>query len=292
MKLTRYTLLEKKYAISGLLFIAPAFIYYLAVFFYPLLSAIYSSFFRVNVLANQFTFIGWKNYVDTISGQDFQHSVRVTLSYIAMFVPMIMIISVSLSLFITQFPPKVSSFFIVIFILPFISANVTAGMIWNFILDPVIGIVNTVTGSSLAWFRGTQTALFSVVIVGVWLRIGFDVIILVGSIKGIPQEIYEAARIDGAHGWKQFFHITYPLINPTIILVLTLEVINSFRVFGEIMSTTGGGPGGATKSLMIHLIKDVFPISYGRASAISILLVVSLIIISVLQRLLKKSVQY
>lgn len=284
--------LKRKYTIAGILFIAPALIYYLMVFFYPLISAVYSSFFKINILANTYKFIGLKNFTDTVMSQDFLHSVRVTFLYIAMFLPVIMVISVVLSVFVTKLPAKMSGFFIVIFILPFISANVTAGMIWNWILDPILGVVNSVTGSSISWFRGSNTALLSVVIVGVWLRIGFNVLILVGSIKGIPQEVYEAATIDGAHGLKKFFRITYPLINPTIVLVLTLEVIRSFRVFGEIMSTTGGGPGGATKSIMIYLIKDVFPLSYGRATAISVLLVIFLVIVSGLQRLLKKSIQY
>ncbi|WP_319472809.1 sugar ABC transporter permease [uncultured Sphaerochaeta sp.] len=292
MKMIGQNSLNRKYAIAGILFVAPAFIYYLAIFFYPLLSAVYSSFFKVNILANQYTFVGLKNYVETISSQDFQHSVKVTFLYIGMFIPIIMITTIALSIFVTQFPSRISGFFIVLFILPFISANVTAGMIWNFILDPVLGIVNNLTGSSLKWFRGADTALFSVVIVGLWLRIGFDVLILVGSIRGIPPEVYEASKLDGAHGLKQFFYITYPLINPTVVLVLTLEVIRSFRVFGEIMSTTGGGPGGATKSLMIYLIKDVFPLSYGRASAVSILLVFFMIVLSLLQRFLKKNVQY
>ncbi|MCG8478003.1 MAG: sugar ABC transporter permease, partial [Spirochaetales bacterium] len=110
--------------------------------------------------------------------------------------------------------------------------------------------------------------------------------------RSISREIFEASVIDGAGAARQFFAITVPLINPTILLIITLDIINSFRVFGEIISTTEGGPGGATESIMIYLVQDVFPFDYGRASAISVMVIVFLLSVSIVQRLFRRSVQY
>ena len=286
------TTIRRKYAYWGYLFILPAFAYYLVVFFYPLVSSAYSSFHDINLLAGRFTFVGLDKYRTVLANTDFHSSVWVTIRYVAMYVPTVLVISLLLAVLISKLPARIAGSVIVLLILPFISARVTAGMIWNWILDPFLGVVNSVTGSNIQWFRGIDSALFSVVIVGIWLRIGFNVIILLGSMRSISQEIFEASVIDGAGAVRQFFAITVPLINPTILLIITLDIINSFRVFGEIISTTEGGPGGATKSIMIYLVQDVFPFDYGRAAAISVMVIVVLLSVSIVQRLFRRSVQY
>jgi ABC-type sugar transport system permease subunit len=175
---------------------------------------------------------------------------------------------------------------------------VSAGMIWDWLMDPNLGLINTVLSflgvdNLPLWLRGTETALYSAIIINLWIRCPFGILIFIGGVKNIPQSYYEAAMIDGASAIKRFFKITLPLLNPQIIMILTLETIFGFKIFDTIYASTGGGPAGSTKTIMIYLIKDVYQKDYGMASAITVLLVLCLFTISLLQQVfLTKRVEY
>ncbi|MPM48403.1 sn-glycerol-3-phosphate transport system permease protein UgpA [bioreactor metagenome] len=130
-------------------------------------------------------------------------------------------------------------------------------------------------------------------LITLWIRAPFGTMILLGGIQNIPEQLNEAASLDGVSGIQRFFKITLPLINPQLIMVLTLETIFAFKAFDQIFTSTGGGPAGSTRTLMIYLIKDLFNTDYGMASALTVLLLIVLFIISLLQQtLLKRKVDY
>ena len=216
-----------------------------------------------------------------------------------MVVPSIMVLSLLISNIIAGMKKqRAINIFSTIFFLPLVASMVSAGMIWDWILDPTLGIVNNVLGAvgiehNLKWLRSPESALPAVVIIGVWIRVAFGIIIFTGGLEGIPQDYYEVAEIDGASSVKKFFRITLPLLNPQVIMVLTIELIFAFKAFDQIYVATKGGPAGATKTVMIYLLKDVFHRDYGAASVITVTLLLFLFLISFLQRqFLRKAVEY
>jgi ABC-type sugar transport system permease subunit len=144
-----------------------------------------------------------------------------------------------------------------------------------------------------SWLLSDKTALISVVIITLWVRCPFSTMILYGGMKSVPLELYEAAALDGINPFQRFFKLTLPLINPQIVLVFTLDMIFAFRSFDQIFTATGGGPAGATRTVMIYMISDLFTINYGMASALTVLVLASLFAISLLQQVtLKRVVEY
>jgi multiple sugar transport system permease protein len=215
-----------------------------------------------------------------------------------MLVPALMIICLWVANTVSQMKSKASSISTTIIFLPFMVAMVSAGIIWDWVFDPGFGIVNTLLqflgmAKTPGWLRSSDTALISTVIITIWIRCPFSIMILYGGMRNVPEEMYDAAEIDGVNSFQRFFRLTLPLINPQLVLSLTLDMIFAFRAFDQIYSATMGGPGGATRTVMIYLIVNVFIENYGMASAITVLALLFLFVISVLQQaLLKRVVEY
>jgi ABC-type sugar transport system permease subunit len=290
--------IQQKYSIVGALFLLPSFLVYIGVFFYPLLLCFFNSFGKVNLILGSWTFNGLKNYTNLFNRADFIQSVKVTLQYVIMLVPVLLIICVWVANAVSQMKPKMSAISTTIIFLPFMVAMVSAGIIWDWVFDPNFGIINTIlafigVAKSPAWLRSSDTALLSTVIITIWIRCPFSIMILYGGMKNVPDELYEAAAIDGVGPFRRFFKLTLPLINPQLVLCFTLDMIFAFRAFDQIYAATMGGPGGATRTVMIYLIINVFIENYGMASAMTVLVLLSLFVISVLQQtLLKRVVEY
>ncbi|MDR2433313.1 MAG: sugar ABC transporter permease [Treponema sp.] len=290
--------IQQKYSLAGACFLLPSLIVYLCVFFYPLILCIVNSFGRVNLIMGSWTFNGLKNYTNLFRRADFIRSVQVTFRYVVMLVPALMVICLWVANTVSQMKSKASGVSTTLIFLPFMVAMVSAGIIWDWVFDPNFGIVNTILqflgmAKPPAWLRSSETALISTVIITIWIRCPFSIMILYGGMRNVPEELYEAAEMDGVNPFQRFFRLTLPLINPQLVLSLTLDMIFAFRAFDQIYSATMGGPGGATRTVMIYLIVNVFIENYGMASAITVLALLFLFVISVLQQtLLKRAVEY
>jgi multiple sugar transport system permease protein len=290
--------IQQKYGMAGALFLLPSLIVYLCVFFYPLILCFVNSFGRVNLIMGSWTFNGFRNYINLFRREDFIRSVEVTLRYVVMLVPVLLVLCLWVANTVSRMKPKASAVSTTIIFLPFMVAMVSAGIIWGWVFDPAFGITNTVLRflgmtNPPGWLRSSETALLSTVIITIWIRCPFTIMILYGGMRNVPEELYEAAELDGVNPFQRFFRLTLPLINPQLVLAFTLDMIFAFRAFDQIYSATMGGPGGATRTVMIYLIVNVFIENYGMASAITVLALLSLFIISVLQQtLLKRVVEY
>jgi ABC-type sugar transport system permease subunit len=261
--------------------------------------AFWNSFHNVNIILNSSQWVGFDKYLKLLRHSGFQNSVAITFTYVAMVVPAILILSLSLSAIIVNLRRK---FFVdaatTVFFLPVITSMVSAGIIWQWIFDPTLGVVNNVLGflgvhHSLSWLQDPAMALPTVVVIGLWARLGFDIVIFITGMNNIPSLYYEAAELDGASPFQQFAKITLPLLNPQIVMVSTIEFIFAFKAFDHIFVTTKGGPSGATKTLLVYLLKDVFNNDYGAASAFTILMLAFLFLISFLQwKFLSNKVDY
>ncbi|MDR1576161.1 MAG: sugar ABC transporter permease [Treponema sp.] len=290
--------IQQKYSLAGACFLLPSLAVYLCVFFYPLILCVVNSFGKVNLIMGSWTFNGLKNYTNLFRRADFIRSVQVTFRYVVMLVPALMVICLWVANTVSQMKSRASGISTTIIFLPFMVAMVSAGIIWDWVFDPNFGIVNTVLqflgmAKPPAWLRSSETALISTVIITIWIRCPFSIMILYGGMRNVPEELYEAAEMDGVNPFQRFFRLTLPLINPQLVLSLTLDMIFAFRAFDQIYSATMGGPGGATRTVMIYLIVNVFIENYGMASAITVLALLFLFAISVLQQtLLKRVVEY
>lgn len=287
-----------RYSIYGILFVLPALVYFVAVFFYPLVLAFWNSFHRLNLISKESHWVGVRNYLKLFESQEFLSSVKITFQYVLLSAPTTFLFSLLLSVMIAGMRRRTFIIFSTIFFLPFVTSAVSAGMTWGWVLDPNFGIVNTILRAlgmrhNILWLRSMKTALVSVALISVWMRLGFDVLIFTTGLLSISPSYYEAAQIEGASGAQKFFMITLPFLNPQMVMVMILELIFAFRAFGTINVTTEGGPGGATKTLMIYLMRDLFHYNFGAASALTVLVMVFLIGISVLQRVfLRRVVEY
>lgn len=288
---------KQKYALVGFLFVLPSFLYYIFIFLYPLISSFINSFSKVNILLGTSTFVGIKNFKDLFARTQFWNSLVITFKFALISVPLLMMVDLFVANKLSQYNGFKNKILTTISFLPFIVSMAAAGMVWDWILDPNFGIVNSLLGffslEQPMWLRSPETALKSTLLITLWIRAPFGIMILLGGIQNVSQELYEAADIDGVTPWQRFYKITLPLINPQIVMLLTLETIFAFRAFDQIYTATSGGPAGSTTTLMIYLIKDLFNTNYGIASALTVLLLLFLFFISFLQQsLLRKKVNY
>ena len=182
--------------------------------------------------------------------------------------------------------------------LPYICSTVAVGLAWKWIMSPDFGILNYILSifglPPLGWLSDSSTALISVCIVSVWHGAGYNMIIFLAGLKGIPQSYYDAAKIDGANYFQRLIKITIPLLTPTIFFVFIVSMISSFQVYNWIYVMTQGGPGDSTKVLVYYIWETAFQyFRMGYASAIAYFMFIVLFFITLMQvRYLSKKVNY
>lgn len=288
---------RNKYMLTGFLFVLPSLLYYIFVFLGPLLLSFYNSLCKVNLLLGTQTFIGLKNFSNLFSREYFWQSLNITLKFAVMSVPMILIVDLFIANKIAKIKGSKGLFLTSVSFIPFIVSMAAAGIVWDWLMDPNLGLINNVLSvlrlPTSMWLRSPKSALYSTLLISLWIRAPFGIMIIMGGIKTVPESLYEAADLDGVNESQKFFSITLPLINPQMVMVFTLETIFAFRAFDQIYTSTGGGPAGATRTLMIYLIKDLFNSDYGLASALTVMMLVGLFLISMLQQtFFRKKVEY
>ncbi|MDY0388421.1 MAG: sugar ABC transporter permease [Methanolobus sp.] len=285
------------YKLSGYLFILPALFLFCVFVIYPAISSLYLSFRIISPFGDRSIFIGLKNYINLFQSNNYINSLKVT----GIFVLYTVIIGLPFSLLISMFlnlPLKGISGFRTIFFLPLAISPVMAGVIWIFLLNPNIGLLNhllSVIGLvGPSWRTDPNWALPTVIIVTIWKQLGFNIIIFLAALQNVPLELYEAASIDGANSWRKFVKITIPLISPTILFLTITSVIQSFESFGAIDVLTSGGPANTTNVLVYALYKDAFVnFRTGYASAQAYIIFMILLLISVFQfKFMNKKVHY
>lgn len=289
---------NNKLKLTGFMFIFPSLVFFLVFFFYPLLLCFVNSVSKTNLLLGTREFVGAKNFVNLFQRDAFKSSVIITLRFVAMSLPVIMVFDLFFANAISRLNGRANRFFTTVSFLPFMVSMVCAGIVWDWLLDPNLGLVNSFlhfigVGGKPLWLRGPKSALPSTLFITIWVRAPFGIMILLGGMQNVPKELYEVADLDGVGPFRRFFSITLPLINSQLLLVFTLETIFAFRAFDQIYTSTGGGPGGATRTLMIYLIKDLFVNNYGIASALTVLMLLVMFIVSFIQQMtVRRKVEY
>jgi ABC-type sugar transport system permease subunit len=224
-----------------------------------------------------FTYVGTGNYERILSDDEFWEIVRNTVVFAVAFVVLSAVVGVALAVLVDQ-QRRGRTFFRAVYFVPVLISPVVVGLVWNWMLERQDGLVNTFLGwfgvSEIPWLVDNTLAMVAVIGVGVWMQVGFYMLILLAGLQSIDPSLYEAARMDGASRWRQFVHITLPLLQPSILVVMVLATIHGFQAFDFIYTLTGGGPVGATTLMVQYIYENGFvsPIRYGVASAGSVLL--------------------
>lgn len=272
-------------AFCGWLFITPALIGFTLFYLLPTLRAFYIGLTNWNLLRAP-KFLGLENYHKLLVDQKFWDSMWVTLLYVIYNIPVQTVFGLLLAVLLNRLTGSVLMRSIML--VPYLISNVVAAMIWLWMLDPVLGIINIVLEhlglGRHAFFSEKNLALPTIAAINIWRHTGFIALLFYTGLQAIPRHLYEAARIEGASEWKMFQSITLPLLRPTLVFVLVTSVIGSFQIFDTIAVTTQGGPGTATRTVVWYIYQMAFSsMRMGYASAMSTVLFFGLILVTVIQ---------
>lgn len=272
---------------NGLIFIAPNFIGFAVLIMVPVLTLFYVCFTEWSAFDDP-VFNGLENWKRLASDDLFWSAFFQTCYYAVIHIPLTLAIGFGLAVLLNS-KLKGRAFFRTAAYFPYITSIVAAAQVWNMMFDPNSGPINqilrTFTGGwAPGWLSTTEWAMPAVIIVGTWREVGYFMILILAGLQTIPTELYEAARVDGANGWQQFWKITVPMMRPTLFFVMVTLTINSFRVLDLTLVMTDGGPGTATLVLAQYSYRAAFQdYEFGYSSAISIVLFAMCMVVTIIQ---------
>ncbi len=232
-------------------------------------------------------FIGFKNYAKLFQDTRFWISIRQTFVYALIALPLIVAIPLLLATLLSR-KIRGRSIFRAIFYWPSMISYIVVGLLFQFIFGDSTGIINFLLeklgGSPVGWFTNSVSAMAVVILASVWSRSGFYMVTFLSGLSSINESYYEAAKVDGASGWRQFVSITLPLLKPTTFLVMILGFIDLFKQYGLVLTLTDGGPAGATKFAVQYIYEQAFDrFELGYASALSMVLLLILAVLTLAQ---------
>jgi multiple sugar transport system permease protein/sn-glycerol 3-phosphate transport system permease protein len=261
--------------LTALPFVAPSLFGVLMFLVVPVVVLFVLSFMNWNLLSPA-TVTGFNNYIDIFRFNDAGHSLGVTLYYVLLNIPLQTALALVMAVMLNSKLPAMGLYRI-LFVAPYLSTPVAMAVIWYWVFDPQLGAVNAllaqvgITGPH--WLSSTTLAMPVVALVNIWQYVGYNMLFFLAGLQAIPKALYEAAEMDGAGPFKQFFKISLPLLNSTMLFVLVTDVIGSFQVFDTLYVLTQGGPGNTTEVLNLKIYQVAFTdFRLGEAAAMSVLL--------------------
>ncbi|HXT36720.1 MAG TPA: sugar ABC transporter permease [Chloroflexota bacterium] len=274
---------------TGWALMLPYIIYFSLFTAFPIGFAIYLSFHRWNNLFKPPIPHGFSNYIYLFHDANFWNALHVTIVFAVVFVVVTVPLALSLALLLNQALPG-RSFFRVVFFMPYITPAVVISIVFLWLYQTQNGILNNILGffgiSPVPWLTDTAVAMPAISLMVVWKQAGYFTVIFLAGLQGIPRQLYEAAAVDGATGWRQFRDITVPLLAPAMLLVVVFATLTGFSIFTEPYILTQGGPDNATLTVTLYIYKWAFEYStFGYASALGVVFAVIVFIIVAIQRL-------
>lgn len=261
---------------------------YLAVMIIPMLLSFFYSFTNFNLLNATNSYIGGKNYVSMLSDDTFLSSLLFTLktSFTVTVVANVLGLIIALAL---NHTGRFYTALRTVFFVPQVLSSVVIGFIWGGMLNSQRGLVNTllrqigVIGASgnIPWLATPELATLSVIGVCVWQMVGFCTVVYLAALQGVPQDLKDAANVEGANRWQMFRNVTFPLLSPGVTVNVVLLLIMMFKLYDIILVMTAAGPAGTTESLAFYVTRMAFTVNrVGYASAMAVVLFISVAIIS------------
>ena len=270
---------------AALGFIAPALFGFVVFYFWPTLRGLWYSLTDYAFFAGS-DFVGLANYQRMLTDPTFWNAIVVTVEYVVINISVQTVVALALAVLLHRLTRSVVIRGLVL--LPYLVANVVVALLWFWMLDAQIGIVNHVLGTlgfdSISFFGDEAWAIPTIAFVNTWRHLGYTALLIFAGLQMIPHNLYEAARVDGAGEWQMFRRITLPLLRPVLALVLVISVIGSFQVFDTVAVTTSGGPADASRVIQYYIYETAFQhLDYGYASALSVVLLLILAVVAYVQ---------
>ncbi|MEU3983460.1 sugar ABC transporter permease [Streptomyces sp. NPDC026672] len=271
--------------------ITPAVAGFLVFFALPTLRGVYYSFTNFRILTPP-KWVGFANYREMFGDSVFWHALLVTVYFVALSVVAGVLVSLVTAVVLHRLTR--STLVRGLIILPFLISGVVAALVWQWMLDPQLGIVSRVlediTGQHLLFFSDSDLAIPSLAAISVWKSMGYNAVLIFAGLQTIPPTVYEAGRLDGASEWQMFRRLTVPLLRPILVMVVVLTVIGSFQVFDIVQVTTQGGPANASNVLQRYIYEKGFgELDFGYAATMSLALFVLLVAITFTQMRLARA---
>ncbi len=278
-------------AAAGYLFLAPNIVGFLVFMIFPVIGSLLLSFADWNLITSP-EGVGVANYQELIKDQVYWQSLSNTVLYSFASVLLNIVLSLLLASLLYR---KIHclNLFKTIFFLPVVFSSVAIALIWVWLFDFQMGLLNYILSwvklGPYPWLNSPQWALWSVILVAVWKGIGYNMVIFLAALHGVPGELYEVAKIDGANAWRTFWNVTWPMISPSTFFVTITSIISSFQVFDLTTVLTNGGPANATNTLVMLVYQNAFQFfRMGYASAIAYTLFGIILIFTILQTVIAK----
>ena len=280
------------------LFLAPTVIGLGLFTFLPILASVVLAFFSWDIITPP-RFVGLENFVDIAADPTIRVSFLNTIGFVVVAVTLQLAVALVLAVLVnTRMPRLLKSFFRSVLFFPLVLSAASVSIIMGYLFNENFGLVNHVLNllgmADVPWLTSTHGAMVVVILVYVWQNFGFSFLLFLGGLSSIPKEVYEAAQVDGATGWKQFWRITFPLVSPTTLVASVMAIISALQIFDQPYVLTRGGPGDSTRTAVMVIYESAFKqLEFGRASAIGIVLTVVIMLVTAVQfRLSRRFVFY
>jgi multiple sugar transport system permease protein len=277
-----------------LLYLAPFLVFFLAFQVYPVFYGVYVSLTAWDLLSEP-RFVGFANYTGLLQDSLFWTSFRNTALFVALDAPLAVLVPLGLALLINERMPGLTAFRSA-FVTPLMISVSSVGVLWTWFYNPTFGLINYYAQllgmSGQHWLSEAGWAMVAIVITTVWWTSGFNMVLFLAGLQNIPEHLYEAAKVDGAGALTIFRHITLPGLRPTLLFVGVTTIINTFRVFGQVLVMTNGGPFDSTRTIVQHIYETGFHFfRMGGAAAIAWVLFLIVMVFTLIQfRLQRESV--
>jgi hypothetical protein len=277
--------MKKKSSVSAYLFMLPALIIYLSVIVFPIGYSFYISAYSGNGIAKM-KYVGFDNYIKMFKDPVMWISFKNTIIWILLTVFVTMTVALVLALLLSR-AFKGRTFFRAFFYFPCVISGISVAIIWRWIYNPQIGFINQFTKAlgidfSQTWLSNEKVALYGLFAASLWQAVGQPMIMFIAGIQAVPEDVLEAADIDGAGKVRKFFNITAPMIKETFIMVISTLVIAAMKVYDIVKGLTDGGPNNSTQVLASYMYNQVYQynnIGYGTAIAIFMVVIMLIIIV-------------
>jgi multiple sugar transport system permease protein len=282
--------MKKRYtrsdSLTPYLYVGPMTLMLMLVSFFPLLYNIFTSFHNYQILSPEdYKFVGFANYVRTVKDGDFWHSVIITLRFSLAAVSLELVLGLILALLLNRKNTASRHVYRTLMMLPIIMTPIAVAYMWRVVYAPSTGILNYLLSllgiSGPAWVADVNWALPSLIIVDVWQWTPFLALILLSGLMSLPQEPYEAAKVDGASVGQSFWFITLPLLRPIILVAVLIRLIDSFKLFDIVYAMTGGGPVRVTETFNFYIYTIAFRyLDIGYACTLTVTLLIMIGVLS------------
>jgi multiple sugar transport system permease protein len=269
------------------LFLLPTYVGLFGLVFGPVVAGFFISFTRWDIVSPP-TYIGLRNYqlLFDPSGERFVQSLWNTVYYVVGVVPPSVVLPLLLAVAVNRI--RAQTLVRTVYFLPTVCAGVSIAILWAWLYNTQFGFLNWLLSwfglPKVPWLSDTTWAMPAVIIMSVWRGLGYPMVLYLAGLQGIPEEYYEAAKIDGAGGWQVFRHVTIPLISPTSFFILVLSIIGSFQVFEQTYIMTQGGPSFSTMTIVLLLFnRGFYDFRMGLASAMAYVLFAIILVFTFVQ---------